>query len=51
MKQTNPSTTFRTTVSLVILGLNESFVRLNELMTLFLYKKDICFEKQISFDN
>jgi|GEM_PF-5159166 hypothetical protein len=32
MKQTNPSSTLRVTVSLGILGLNESFVQLNEIM-------------------
>jgi hypothetical protein len=33
MKQTNPSSTLRVTVSLGILGLNEDFVQLNEVMT------------------
>ncbi len=33
MKQTNPSSALRMTVSLGILGLNEGFVQLNEVMT------------------
>ncbi len=34
MKQTNPSSTLRVTVSLGILGLNEDFAQLNEVMTI-----------------
>ena len=33
MKQTNPSSALRMTVSLGILGLNEDFVQVNEIMT------------------
>jgi hypothetical protein len=43
MKQTNPSSALRMTVNLGTLGLNEDFVQLNELMTLFLYKKGYLF--------
>jgi hypothetical protein len=38
MKQTNPSSALWMIVSIGTLGLNEDFVQLNELMTLFLYK-------------
>ena len=34
MKQTNPSSALRVTVSLGILGLNEGFVQMNEVMTI-----------------
>jgi hypothetical protein len=33
MKQTNPSSALRVTVSLRILGLNEDFVQMNEIMS------------------
>ena len=36
MKQTNPSSALRMTVSLGILGLNEDFVQLNEVMNIIL---------------
>ena len=35
MKQTNPSSALRVTVSLGTLGLNEDFVQMNEIMKIF----------------
>ena len=37
MKLTNPSSTLRVTVSLGILGLNEDFVQLNEIMAYLIF--------------
>ena len=42
MKQTNPSSALRVTVSLGILGLNEDFVQMNEIMNLIKLKISIC---------
>jgi hypothetical protein len=49
MKLTNPSSTLRVTVSLGILGLNEDFVQLNEVMMAIVFYINFDMFKRLSF--